>query len=227
MNIITVEKVTKTYNPGKPNEFKALHEVSLKISSGQCVILAGASGSGKTTMLSLLGLMNRPSSGRITILGKETTLLSENFRTLFRRSHVGFIFQHFQLITDLRVKDNLDLVLYPDGIPFNTIRKRRTGLLERFNLAAKANEKASILSGGEQQRLAIARALMNDPEILLVDEPTAHLDTALSHQVVGLFQDLKLKGKTFIIASHDPLVLTSGLAEKVIHLRDGRIIRQV
>jgi putative ABC transport system ATP-binding protein len=171
--------------------------------------------------------MSRPSSGRITVLGRETTLLSENFRTLFRRRHVGFIFQHFQLITDLTVKDNLDLVLYPEGVSCDTIRERRTSLLERFDLIAKVREKASVLSGGEQQRLAIARALMNNPEILLVDEPTAHLDTALSEQVIALFQDLKNEGKTLVIASHDPLVLASGLAEKVIHLRDGRIIREV
>jgi putative ABC transport system ATP-binding protein len=227
VSIITMEEVTKTYNPGKPNEFVALNEITVEIPSGQCTILAGPSGSGKTTLLSLVGLMSRPSSGRITILGKETTLMSENFRTLFRRRHMGFIFQHFQLITDLTVKDNLDLVLYPEGNSFDTIRERRTSLLERFGLIAKGAEKASVLSGGEQQRLAIARALMNNPEILLVDEPTAHLDTALSQQVIALFRDLKDDGKTLVIASHDPLVLASGLAEKVIHLRDGRIIRQV
>ncbi|AFM23396.1 ABC transporter ATP-binding protein [Desulfomonile tiedjei] len=227
MSIITLETVSKTYNPGRPNEFVALHEISVEIASGQCAILAGPSGSGKTTLLSLMGLMSRPSSGRIAILDRETTLLAENFRTLFRRRHIGFIFQHFQLIADLTVNDNLDLVLYPEGTSFDTIRERRTSLLERFGLISKGAEKTSILSGGEQQRLAIARALMNNPEILLVDEPTAHLDTALSEHVIALFRDLKKDGKTLVITSHDPLVLASGLAEKVIHLRDGRIIKQV
>jgi len=227
VSIITMEMVSKTYNPGRPNEFVALNDISIEIPAGGCAILAGPSGSGKTTLLSLVGLMSRPSSGRIAILGRETTLLAENFRTLFRRRHIGFIFQHFQLITDLTVKDNLDLVLYPEGSPFEMIRERRTRLLERFGLITKGAGKASVLSGGEQQRLAIARALMNNPEILLVDEPTAHLDTALSQHVIALFQDLKNEGKTLVIASHDPLVLSSGLAEKVIHLRDGRIIRQV
>lgn len=227
MSIITMESVTKAYNPGRPNEFVALNKVWAEMSSGECTILAGPSGSGKTTLLSVVGLMSRPSSGRITILGKETTLLSENFRTLFRRRHMGFIFQHFQLITDLTVKDNLDLVLYPEGHPFEKIREKRTSLLERFGLITKRAEKAAVLSGGEQQRLAIARALMNNPEILLVDEPTAHLDTTLSRHVIDLFRDLKREGKTLVIASHDPLILTSGLAEKVVHLRDGRIIQQV
>jgi len=227
VSIITMENVTKAYNPGKPNEFVALNKVSVEVSSGECTILAGPSGSGKTTLLSLVGLMSRPSSGRITILGRETTLLSESFRTLFRRRHMGFIFQHFQLITDLTVKDNLDLVLYPEGQPFEKIREKRTSLLERFGLIAKGAEKAAVLSGGEQQRLAIARALMNNPEILLIDEPTAHLDTTLSRHVIDLFRNLKKEGKTLVIASHDPLILTSGLAEKVVHLREGRIVQQV
>jgi putative ABC transport system ATP-binding protein len=227
MSIITVESVTKTYHPGRPNEFVALHEVSIAISPGQCTILAGPSGSGKTTLLSLLGLMSRPSSGRITLLGKEITLLAENFRTLFRRRHTGFIFQHFQLIGDLTVSDNLDLVLYPEGPPFDTMRDRRAGLLKRFGLTDKSAEKASVLSGGEQQRVAIARALMNNPEILLVDEPTAHLDTALSRQLIELFQDLTNEGKTLVIASHDPLVLNSDLADTLVHLRDGRMVGQV
>ena len=212
MSIIVLEKVTKTYHPGKSNEFVALHEVSVALPPGECTILAGPSGSGKTTLLAVLGLMSRPSSGRVTLLGKETTLLAENHRTLFRRRHTGFIFQHFQLIGDLTVSDNLDLVLYPEGPPFDAISERRVGLLRRFGLADKSAEKASVLSGGEQQRVAIARALMNDPEILLVDEPTAHLDTALSEQVIGLFHDLKQEGKTLVIASHDPLILNSGLA---------------
>lgn len=226
MSFIVLEKVTKKYHPGKSNEFVALHEVSIVLSRGECTILAGPSGSGKTTLLSLLGLMSRPSSGRVTLLGKETTLLAENHRTLFRRKHTGFIFQHFQLIGDLTVSDNLDLVLYPEGPPFDAIRERREALLKRFGLDDKSAEKASVLSGGEQQRVAIARALMNDPEILLVDEPTAHLDTALSEQVIGLFHDLKQDGKTLVIASHDPLVLNSDLADKLVQLKDGRIVGQ-
>jgi putative ABC transport system ATP-binding protein len=224
MSVILVEKVRKTFNPGKPNEFTGLHELTLAIEKSQATVVAGPSGSGKTTLLALLGLMTRPTAGRVTMLGKETTLLGEQFRTLFRRKHIGFIFQHFQLIADLRAKENLDLALYQEGLPFNIIREKRMHLLERFGISDKADAMASVLSGGEKQRLAIARALMNDPEILLVDEPTAHLDTALSHDVIGLFEELKKEGKTFIIASHDPLILDSGFAERVIHLRDGAVV---
>lgn len=226
MSAIIMEKISKIYNSGKPNQFAAVTDISLEIPKGQATILAGPSGSGKTTMLSLMGLMSRPSCGRITVLGRETTLLSEDFRTQLRRKHVGFIFQHFQLIGDLAVKDNLDLALYPDGMPFHLIKERRIALLEKFELLAKSSEKVSVLSGGEQQRLAIARALMNDPEIVLVDEPTAHLDTVLSRTVIALFQNLRDEGKTLVIASHDPLVLSGGIADRVIHVRDGRIIEE-
>lgn len=227
MSIISLEKIKKTFYPGKPNEFIALHDLTLDIGPDRATILAGPSGSGKTTLLSLIGLMSRPNSGRITILGKETTLLGEQFRTLFRRRHIGFIFQHFQLITNLKAKDNLDLALYQDGIPYKTIRRKRKDLLSRFGLSSKAGEKTAVLSGGEKQRLAIARALMNDPEILLVDEPTAHLDTALSQEVIELFMALKKEGKTIVIASHDPLLLNGKLSERIIHLRDGAMIRKV
>jgi putative ABC transport system ATP-binding protein len=224
MSIISLKNVEKIFNPGKPNEFTGLRDLTRDLENGQATIIAGPSGSGKTTLLALIGLMSRPTAGRITILGKETTLLGDQFRTLFRRQHIGFIFQHFQLITDLKVKENLDLVLYPEGIPFKHIRDKRSRLLEKFGLLSKADSRTSVLSGGEKQRLAIARALMNDPEILLVDEPTAHLDTALSRDVLSLFLELKSEGRTFVIASHDPLVLGSELAERIINLRDGSVI---
>ncbi|MEW6139899.1 MAG: ABC transporter ATP-binding protein [Thermodesulfobacteriota bacterium] len=226
MSIISLKNVEKIFNPGKPNEFTGLRDLTLDLENGQATIIAGPSGSGKTTLLALIGLMSRPTAGRITILGKETTLLGDQFRTLFRRKHIGFIFQHFQLISDLKVRENLDLVLYPEGIPFKHIRDKRSQLLEKFGLLSKADSRTSVLSGGEKQRLAIARALMNDPEILLVDEPTAHLDTALSRDVLSLFLELKSDGRTFVIASHDPLVLGSDLAERVINLRDGSVVEE-
>ncbi len=226
MSILSLHRVEKVFNPGKHNEFTALKEVTLDMEAGQAMIVAGPSGSGKTTLLSLVGLMSRPSAGRITILGKETTLLGDQFRTVFRRRHVGFIFQHFQLITDLKAKENLDLVLYPEGFPYKKIMSKRWSLLKEFGLIGKADSRTSVLSGGEKQRLAIARALMNDPEILLVDEPTAHLDTALSREVLSLFLQLKNEGRTFVIASHDPLVLQSDLADRIVYLRDGSVVQE-
>jgi len=226
VNIISVRQVTKTFYEHQPNEFTAVKEISIDIAAGGTTVLAGPSGSGKTTLLALMGLISRPTSGRISILGKETSLLGERLRTLFRRQHVGFIFQHFQLIGDLNARDNLDLVLYQEGLPLKSIRARRDQLLERFGLLGKASYKAAVLSGGEKQRLAIARSLMNDPEIVLVDEPTAHLDTALSLDVIELFRQLNRGGKTLVIASHDPLVVNSGIAARIIDLRDGRVVQE-
>lgn len=226
MSVISAEQVTKTFYQGQPNEFTAVRDLSVHISDGGTTILAGPSGSGKTTLLSLMGLISRPTSGRVTILGRETSLLGDRGRTLFRRRHIGFIFQHFQLIGDLNCRDNLDLVLYPEGVALRRIKARRNELLEKFGLIDKAGYKAAVLSGGEKQRLAIARSLMNDPEILLVDEPTAHLDTSLSADVVQLFRQLNKEGKTLVMASHDPLVLNSDIAACIIYLRDGKVVRE-
>jgi putative ABC transport system ATP-binding protein len=222
MSAIVMEQAEKIFDPGKAGQMTALANMSIEIPLGQSVIVAGPSGSGKTTFLSLAGLLSRPTAGRISILGKETTLLSESMRTELRRRHIGFTFQHFNLMENMTVKENLDLVLYPDGIPHKKIVATRHGLLERFGLLRKADCRASVLSGGEKQRLAIARSLMHDPEIVLVDEPTAHLDSALSREVIEMFRQLNGEGKTLVIASHDPLVLDSGLAGSVLRLRDGR-----
>ncbi len=225
MMAIQLESVEKVFNPGRPNEFAALKGVSLEIPRGSAIVIAGPSGSGKTTLLSVVGLMSRPTAGRVRILGKETTLLSERFRTLFRRHHIGFLFQQFNLIPDLTSLENLSLVLYPDAPPLSELHGKGMRLLERFGLEGKAHVRASILSGGEKQRLAMARALMADPEILLIDEPTANLDTKLSREVVEIFRQLHEEGKTLIITSHDPIIMESDLAEQVWHMRDGRLGR--
>lgn len=226
MSIIELESVDKIFNPGEPNEFRALHGITLKIEPKTIPVIAGPSGSGKTTLLSIIGLMSRPTAGRIRVLGKETTLLPERFRTLFRRRHIGFLFQEFHLIYDLKVSENLKLVLYPDGPPLHQLEEKSSFLLAKFGILEKASLRTSILSGGEKQRLALARALMVDPEILLIDEPTAHLDTNLSLQVVEDFKKLREEGKTLIIASHDPLIVEGGLPDRVLHMSDGRILEQ-
>lgn len=223
MNAIELESVEKVFNPGKPNEFVALAGISLEIEEGTVTVVAGPSGSGKTTLLSVIGLMSRPTGGRVRILGKETTLLPERFRTLFRRHHIGFLFQQFNLIPDLSALENLSLVLYPDAPPLSELHRKGMALLRRFGLEAKARVRASILSGGEKQRLAMARALMADPEILLVDEPTANLDTKLSREILEIFRHLTEEGKTLVITSHDPIIMESDLPDRVWQMRDGRL----
>jgi len=238
--VIRLDHVTKTYNAGKSNQFTAVDDVSIDIQPGKLTILKGPSGSGKTTLLSLIGCMIRPSSGRITLHNMRTsfsqngdggdlfdiTSLPERFLTEIRRTTFGFIFQQFNLIKGISVLENILLPAYPSGESHNAFKKRGEELLELFNMKRHAASRTDWLSGGELQRVAIARALINNPSILVADEPTAHLDTKLSQEFMEIIATLKAEGKTILIASHDPLVFDSPLAETVVEMRDGRITAQ-
>ena len=175
-------------------------------------------------MLSLLGCMARPTAGRIVLQGREITSLPERFLTDIRRKTFGFIFQQFNLLGGISVIENVMLPAYPLGEPFAALKQQALGLLELFNLAHKAAAKVEWLSGGEAQRTAIARALVNHPEVIIADEPTAHLDTRLSREFMDIMADFKAQGKTILIASHDPLVHESEVVDRVVRMRDGRII---
>jgi len=222
--MIELQNIRKVFNEGRPNEYVALHDLSLTIAAHQVTALTGPSGSGKTTLLSLLGCMARPTAGRIVLEGREITSLPERFLTDIRRKTFGFIFQQFNLLNGISVIENVMLPGYPLGEPFATLKQQASGLLELFNLAHKASAKVEWLSGGEAQRTAIARALVNRPEVIIADEPTAHLDTSLSREFMDIMRDFKNQGKTILIASHDPLVHESEVVDRVVRMRDGRII---
>ena len=221
--MIELVQVSKTFNPGQPNAFRAVREVSLAIEPGRVTALRGPSGSGKTTLLGLIGGLTRPSSGRVRLDGRDISALSERFLTELRRATFGFVFQQFQLIRGLSVLENVVLPAAPSGLPYRQVRRRALELLEGFGLGGRAEARAQWLSGGEAQRVAIARALINDPKILLADEPTAHLDSALSRQILAILAELRGQGRTVVISSHDPLVFEAGLVERVIDIRDGRV----
>ena len=230
--------VTKTYHAGKSNQFTAVDDITLAIKAQALTVLKGPSGSGKTTLLSLIGCMIRPSSGRIALHGitppfllppergeaLEVTSLPERFLTEIRRSTFGFIFQQFNLIKGISVLENVLLPTYPTGEDHAAAKRRGLELLELFAMERHASAKVDWLSGGEMQRVAIARALINRPAILVADEPTAHLDSKLSSEFLQIVAGLKAEGKTILIASHDPLVYDSGIADSVIEMRDGKII---
>ena len=222
--MIELQNIRKVFNEGRPNEYIALHGLSLTIAAHQVTALTGPSGSGKTTLLSLLGCMARPTSGRIVLQGREITSLPERFLTDIRRKTFGFIFQQFNLLKGISVIENVMLPAYPLGEPFAALKQQALGLLELFNLSHKAAAKVEWLSGGEAQRTAIARALVNRPEVIIADEPTAHLDTRLSREFMDIMRDFKSQGKTILIASHDPLVHESEVVDRVVRMRDGRII---
>lgn len=220
--LITAEAVTKIYNRRRPDEMVAVDGVSLRIYRGEVLVLKGPSGSGKTSLLSLLGCMSRPSSGRITIDGRDVARFSENMLTTIRRRRFGFIFQQFNLIPSLTVLENVLLPLYPVGLGLAEMRRRAREVLGRLELERKQRFSVRQLSGGEQQRVAIARALINEPEIIVADEPTAHLDRALSEELLRILEDLNREGKTVLIATHDPLVFENPFVDRTLSMRDGR-----
>ena len=223
--IIDLKDVRKVFNSGKPNEFVALSGVSLTVEALGVTVLKGPSGSGKTTLLSILGCMARPTSGRIMLRDREITSLPERFLTEIRRRTFGFIFQQFNLIKGITALENVMLPAYPDGESSVSLRARALDLLGVFNLSSKAKAKVEWLSGGEIQRVAIARALINSPEIIIADEPTAHLDSKLSIEFMEIMKNLKEDGKTIIMASHDPIVYEAKLVDRVVEMRDGKVTR--
>ena len=220
--MIELIDVRKVFNSGRPNEFVAVDNISISIDSHKATVLKGPSGSGKTTLLSLVGCMARPTSGRIFVSGSEITSLPERFLTEIRRKTFGFVFQQFNLIKGITALENVMLPAYPCE-RYSHLRKKAESLLDLFNLSPKALSKAEWLSGGESQRVSIARALINDPSVIIADEPTAHLDSRLSREFMEIMEKLKSKGKTIIIASHDPIVYQSGTVDRIIEMRDGKI----
>jgi len=221
--MIELEDVRKVFNAGGPNEFVALDGVSLALGEARVTVLKGPSGSGKTTLLSLVGCMARPTAGRIRLDGREISRLPERFLTTVRRSTFGFIFQQLNLVRGIDVLENVMLPAYPLGLPRARLRERALSLLAQLNLEGRAAARVEWLSGGEAQRVAIARALVNDPPVIIADEPTAHLDSKLSLEFMEIVGRLKDEGRRFIIASHDPLVHESSVADRVVGMRDGRI----
>jgi putative ABC transport system ATP-binding protein len=222
--MIRLAGVSKVFNVGRRNAFAAIRDVDLEIPGQAITVLRGPSGSGKTTLLTLIGCMARPTTGRIWLGDREIGSLPERFAAETRRKTFGFVFQNDQLIRGITALENVMLPAYPDGGRYRNVRDRARELLERFQVGGRAGERVEHLSGGERQRVAIARALVNAPEVVVADEPTAHLDSALAQTFLAIASELKREGKTVIIASHDPLVVETAGAERIVSMRDGRLV---
>ena len=221
--MIALFNVRKIFNLGRPNEFAALQGISLSVEASKMTVFKGPSGSGKTTLLSLIGCMSRPTSGSIVVDGRDVAKLSEEVLTGVRRQLFGFIFQQFNLISAVSAIDNVMLPLYPTAVKPSEMRRRAEAALAALGLGGKTARRARELSGGEQQRVAIARALVNQPEIIIADEPTAHLDRRLSDELMEILQGLNRDGKTVVISTHDALVYGHPMVDRVIAMRDGEI----
>jgi len=225
MNLqIRVVGVRKAFNEDRPNRFWAVNGVDLHLSEGQVTVLAGPSGSGKTTLLTLIGCLARPTEGRVLLHDRVISSLPEPFLAALRRQTFGFVFQRFNLIRGLSLLDNVTVPAYPLGIPRRALRKRALELLASLGLGHRAHARVESLSGGEAQRTALARALINDPPILIADEPTANLDSELSLAFLEILARLRSEGRTLLLSSHDPLVREAAVVDRVIELRDGRVV---
>ncbi len=222
MEVAKIEIVTRVYKIGQ-QETHALRGVNLNINDGEFTALVGPSGSGKTTLLQLIGCLDQPTSGTVTVAGKDVTRLNRNQRADMRRGTIGFIFQFFALIPTLTAYENIEMPLLLNGVSPSERRERVNSLLKAVDLEDHSHHRPDQLSGGQQQRVAIARALVTQPRLILADEPTANLDTPNGRQVMETMVRLNQEtGVTFIFATHDPRVIE--YARRVVTLRDGVIV---
>jgi putative ABC transport system ATP-binding protein len=223
--VARLENVVKIYGSG-PTRTYGLRGVTLTICKGEFIAIMGPSGSGKTTLLNILGLLDRPTSGKVYIDGVDVSKLSSCELARLRNRKIGFVFQHFNLINKLTVLENIELPLIARGIPPRVRRELAVKALLRVGGDVSwLNKKPNQLSGGQQQRVAIARAIVGNPELILADEPTGNLDRASARIVVRTFMELNRAGQTLVVVTHDPEV--ANCASKIYIIRDGRLVETV
>lgn len=222
--MIQLKSIIKTYEINKNHSVKALENINLNFKEGELIILKGASGSGKSTILSLIAALSKPTSGEVVVDGKKISKLSDNFASIYRRDNIGFIFQKYNLIPNLSAEDNILLPLVPLNLSNSEVKDKLDYVMEKFHIKHKNGVSVKNLSGGEQQRVAIARSYVNDPKILLADEPTANLDKELSLKFIEIMRELKSLNKTIIIATHDPLFFGLDFVDREIEMANGIIV---
>ena len=216
--MIEIKGVTKNFG-----SLQVLKGIDLRIEKGEIVSIVGPSGAGKTTLLQILGTLDKPDSGSVVVDGIETSTLSTNKLSEFRNTHLGFVFQFHQLLPEFTAIENIMIPAYIAGMKPKEARSRAEELLEFMGLSDRATHKPNELSGGEKQRVAVARALMNNPAVILADEPSGSLDSKNKEELHKLFFELRDKfGQTFVIVTHDETLAT--LTDRTIHLKDGRIV---
>jgi putative ABC transport system ATP-binding protein len=219
--LIEALDVGKVY-PRPGNDLIALHGVNLEVERRSFLAITGPSGSGKSTLLNLLGLLDKPTEGRILLEGADLAGLDDQTASRVRNRRIGFLFQSFNLIPQMNVVENVETALLYSSRPEREWRKRSLGLLEQLGILERASHRPAELSGGEAQRAALARALVNGPDLLLADEPTGNLDSRTGEQVLDLLVELVEKGMTLVLVTHDPDVTRR--AGRIVELKDGRLV---
>ncbi|NUQ62053.1 MAG: ABC transporter ATP-binding protein [Pirellulales bacterium] len=221
MYVLETRKLKKAFGEGHAR-VEALKGVDLAVRRGEMLAIMGRSGSGKSTLLSMLGGMDLPTDGQVLLEGQDLATLNDDQRTLMRRERIGFIFQQFNLLPILTAEENVALPLELGGLSADEARRRAAAMLNLVEMSERRDHVPSALSGGEQQRVAVARALVIEPAILLADEPTGNLDSATGQRVVAMLRSLvDDRGQTIVLVTHDPEVAAQ--ADRVVHLRDGLI----
>lgn len=222
MIYLSTEKISKSFRISS-HKVEVLKSVSLTVEQGEWVALLGSSGSGKTTLLDIMGTISHPDSGSLQVGGVDVLALSSRETVTFRRHKIGFVFQAYHMLPELNICENVMLPSMLDGMSKKEAREKALVLLDRVGLAHRVRHRANELSGGEQQRAAIARSLMNSPELLLADEPTGNLDSVTGQGILDIFHELRSEGgMTIVMVTHDKYV--AGLAGRTVELKDGMLI---
>ena len=223
--VLDVRRVTKTYRRGT-FEVPALVDVSLALAPGATVALMGQSGSGKTTLLNLVAGLDRPTAGEVWLDGTCLSQLDAESATVFRRRHIGFVFQFFNLMPSMTARDNVGLPLLAERLPRAEVNRRAMEALEAIGLSDRAGHRPPEMSGGEMQRVAIARALVMRPKLLLADEPTGNLDTATGDEILSLMrQAVDAYGLSIVMVTHS--YLAAAAMDRILFIRDGRLVDEV
>ena len=221
-SIIRCEDVWKVYNPDTPAEVKALQDINLEIKKGELAAIMGASGSGKSTLLNCIGCLDVPTKGKVHIENRDTSQLDEDELAMIRREKIGFVFQFFNLIPNLTALQNVELPMIFLGLGEEKRKNRAKKLLKEVGLGKRIGHKPAELSGGEVQRVSIARALANDPILILADEPTGNLDSKSGKEIMNIFKKLNKDGRTIIVITHENVIANH--AKRVIKISDGKIV---
>lgn len=218
MVMIRIDNITKSFG-----NLQVLKGISLEIKQGEVASIVGASGAGKTTLLQIIGTLDRPDTGTVSLAGQDVTGLGSDAMARFRNRHIGFVFQFHQLLPEFTAIENVMMPAYIAGTPAKEAKTRAKELLDFMKLTERASHKPAELSGGEKQRVAVARALMNNPELVLADEPSGSLDTRNKEELHKLFFDLRDRfGQTFVIVTHDEGL--ASMTDRTIRMQDGLII---
>jgi putative ABC transport system ATP-binding protein len=222
--VISCKNVWKIYNQNTPAEVQALRGVNLDIKKGEMVGIIGSSGSGKSTLLNIIGALDKPTKGKIFIDGEDIQNMNENQLADLRRKKIGFVFQFFNLIGSLTSLQNVELPMIFNGMPQSQRRKRAKELLTEMDLGDKISQRPTQLSGGQTQRVAVARALANDPPVILADEPTGNLDSKSGQNIIEIFKKLNKDNRTIIIVTHDSHIAKE--AGKIVRVSDGKVVEE-